>query len=230
MNKGTLSSHEGHVLALKGVYGHAPVRLMDTNTWTRHVRTGSGVRFATATSNRYHSDSSGTTGYLVLRLLAPGAMSDARREELTERLGTIELTTADIFTADGKINYDVLPADIGVDIVNNRHLTASWASHVADQEAKASAYLGAREAQEAEWTARSVAREAHVARVDAAKRTQASKFIDDLDGLGVNNMINMVSEHTVAVDVRTLEALIEMAQRTESAELSDRDGHYASNG
>lgn len=54
----------------------------------------------------------------------------------------------------------------------------------------------------------------------------AAKFVDELGALGVNNMITMMSEHTVAVDIRTLTDLIEMAQRLKLVEESDRDSYH----
>lgn len=140
MDRKTITNHGvGTVLAHKNRFNgyHTAVRLMDTGLWRRTTHANRAPHL-----NRAHGESKcgPTVGYPVLRILAPGSLSEDRQAELAETLRTTTLTITDVLNADGTINYDVLPSDIGVDIVHSRYLTSTWEQHLAVEAAERAEY------------------------------------------------------------------------------------------
>lgn len=197
MDKKTVAQATG-VLALRTAYGLTPVRVLDvTQLWRQDNWSQRGRRFTTSYASRPHSLSNEEVGYPVLSLYGAGTMNQTQHAEAVKWLQETTLTMPDLIDQEGRDIEGVLPDFIGLRIVNNRKLVGD--------------YVKLQAARDAEWAAEQQVRNAAA----TARKAQAEQFTAELDELGVNNMISMVSDYTVAVDVTTLTALIALAKQVE---------------
>lgn len=189
------------LLAHDGYYGADPVRLLDVQLWRLDSYSKSRVvKVAGDNFSRPSKMAFGTVGYPVLALYGQGAMGKTERAEAEKFLAETELTMADLIDQEGHDIPDVLPKGIRLRIVNNRKITGDYATVRAEIDAEDARVAAECRAAEAKYSDKA-----------ATVKATSDRLVEELDALGVNNMITMVSEHSVTVDVRTLEALIEQA-------------------
>lgn len=212
MDKKALAKSTGHLA--RCLYGRIdPVRVIDTkNLWRS---TGGMKRILTLAhgASRAHALTSGEVGYPILSIYGSRTLSPAAFAEAKKFLAETTLTMADLIDADGHDIDGILPDCITLRIVNNRDLVGEYTTVKAEQDAEDERIVTEHRARIAASEMRNTAQQDETNRKLAARKAQADKLTDQLGELGVNNMILMQSEHSVIVDVRTLEGLIALAQK-----------------